>query len=92
MKQCYSPEFVGEFIPGLGYTGHPRTIVQALHEMPLVDWSNMVETIFPDRAFEDVSVHDVLTLIKETNTCTDRNTNPVEVWITSDFRIKVYHV
>ena len=91
MNLCFSPEFFGEFIAGLGYTGRPTTVVQALHEMSFTNWYKMERSIHPE--FERaVTIHDVLALIRKTNTCTDINTNPVEVWIDEqgDFKIEVY--
>ncbi len=96
MKQCYSPEFIGQVVNGetVKFTGRPTTIVQALHEMPLVDWYNMVETIYLADDPDGIDFHDVLQLIQETNTCTYSKTNSIEVWIDEkgDFRIKVYRV
>ena len=64
---------------------------QALWEMGPKDWVKMVSTLFPDFTVEEVSVDNVVTLIRETNTCSNPNF-PVEVWIdeAGDFRIKVY--
>lgn len=69
----------------------PTSIEQALWEMSEEDWEKMVRSIFSDYHPGEISVGDVMMLIRETNTCSNLDF-PVEVWIDEDgdFTIKVY--
>lgn len=71
--------------------GKPTSIEQALWEMSYDNWIDMVRKLFPDYHFQDIGINDVMTLIRETNTCTNLDP-PVEVWIDEDgdYKIKVY--
>ncbi len=56
-------------------------------------WDKMVNTLFgPDWNQDDLTVDDVMALIRETNTCEGLNSE-LDVWIdeAGDFKIKVYY-
>ena len=74
--------------------GRPLSVQQALLEMNDESWNKMVDALFgPDWHREDLSINDVMTLIRETNTCEGLNSE-LDVWIdeAGDFKIKVYYV
>ena len=48
--------------------------------MPEEEWGVMCRDLFPDDDTEDISVTEVLELVRKTNTCSNMDT-PVEVWI-----------
>ena len=75
------------------HTGRPESVLQALVEISGDQWEVMIETIYLDYDIDDVSIEDVMTLIRETNTCGGLDSE-LDVWIdeAGDFKIKVYYV
>lgn len=71
--------------------GQPISVEQALWEIDIDTWTDMVGKLFPDYHSQDIGIDDIVTLIRETNTCSNLD-SPVEVWIDEDgdYRIKVY--
>ena len=71
----------------------PVTVEQALWDLCVDSWKAITAQFFPDRRPDEVSVKEVMEIIKETNTCSNLD-SPVEVWIDKkgDFKIKVYYV
>ena len=91
----FSPEFWAkdDYACILGPGERPINIEQALWEMDIASWTDMVAELYPHCEPQNVGVDDIITIIKETNTCSNLD-SPVEVWIDKegDFRIKVYDV
>ena len=58
----------------------PESVAEALAAMPEEEWGVMCRDLFPDDDTEDISVTEVLELVRKTNTCSNMDT-PVEVWI-----------
>ena len=72
--------------------GRPTSVEQALHEMYGPEWYAMVDIVFEDFTANGVTVDDVMTLIRETNTCEGLN-SALDVWVdeSGDYKIKVYY-
>ncbi len=80
--------------PLLHSRGKPTSVQQALVEMNYDSWDKMVDALFEGYSdIFDITVDDVLFLIRETNTCEGLDTE-LDVWIdeAGDFKIKVYYV
>ncbi len=72
--------------------GQPTSVEAALWEMPAFpNLMDMVRRLFPEYHPQDIGISDIMTLIRETNTCSNLD-SPVEVWIDEKgvFKIKVY--
>lgn len=72
--------------------GRPTSVQQALLEMADDKWNEMVATLFEDYDADDLTVDDVMTLIRETNTCEGLDSE-LSVWVDElgDYKIKVYY-
>ena len=69
----------------------PTNVRQALASMSDDKWNEMVKEVFPDRDPECVDLDDVMTKVRQTDTCGDMST-PVVVWIDSEgfYTVDVY--
>jgi hypothetical protein len=87
----FSLSFGDDFFNAIHGQSKPKSVYEALQQMPDDDWNEMCACIFPDAPVDMVDPDDVVTYIRETNTCTNLD-SPVEVWIDlkGDFRINVY--
>ena len=69
----------------------PSTVQQALVVMDDEYWNRMVSRLFEDYDRDEVVVNDVMSMVRETNTCEGPDSE-LNVWIdeAGDFKIKVY--
>lgn len=85
----------GELYDGAEYPhgDEPYSVIGALRQMTEEDWRNMAVDLFGlgDDMADCLGVEEVLTMIRETDTCTDLR-SPVTVWIDPDgfYTIDVY--
>ena len=72
--------------------GHPTSVQQALLEMDSAEWYRIVDILFEEYTAGEITISDVMSLVRETNTC-DGPDSDLNVWIDEDgdFKIKVYH-
>lgn len=87
---AFPAEFWNTPLSPVAYSGKPTSVQQALFEMSDEDWFRMVGALFDGYAASDLSMDDVLTLIRETNTCEGLDSE-LSVWVdeAGDFKIKV---
>lgn len=91
----YSLSFSEEFWSAVNCTpmtpGKPRTIFEALEEMPEDEWEEMCNHLFPKVHYECIDIEDVMERIRATDTCSNLD-SPVEVWVDEEglYRIWVY--
>ena len=90
---AFPDEFLTVQIGTIKFSERPSTVQQALVFMDNDKWNKMVDNLFEEYDRDEVVVNDVMTLIRETNTCEGLDSE-LDVWIdeAGDFKIKVYYV
>ena len=91
---CFTEDFFareGELDGYVSPSNQPRSVMQAIASMAGPDWTSLAYEVFGLDSPDYLDPHAVLTMVRETNTCSNLN-SPVYVWIDPDgvFTLPVY--
>ena len=89
---AFPDEFLAVQDGSIKFSERPSTVQQALVFMDDEYWNRMVSRLFEDYDRDEVVVNDVMSMVRETNTCEGLDSE-LSVWIdeAGDFKIRVYY-